>query len=169
MAIVALCCAVFLCVVHCCSVALPVVLCGLCSVLWRVLCGALICCAGVAAWCRPVPCSAAILALVGAWCCCLFWGVCSWVWLPSIVFWWRVLALVSLYRQCCRPPCCIVFWCVSVVSGCTQVLCAVVLCCRVVLLCQALLSCFLCHWLSFLVHYLKNLFKKGKENEISYF
>ena len=79
-----------------------------------VLCGAVVCCAGVPALCCPAPCSSAFLALVGAWCCWLFWGVCWRVCLPGVVFWWHVLALVSLSGR---------------MAGCPVVGCFCVVCC----------------------------------------
>ena len=84
------------CGVLCCT--------SLCCICWRILCGAVVCCAGVPASCCPVVCSAVVRLLVRAGCCCMLLGVRWWAWLPSVVFWWCVSALVSLSGRVARRP-----------------------------------------------------------------
>ena len=102
------CCASAVCVLGCravCSLSCPfVVLCGS-SVLFLV--------AGV----------------VGSWCRCLLLGVCWWLWLPGVVVWWCVSALVPVsgLAVAWRPPCGVPFPC--------AVSCGAVLPCGAVLWC----------------------------------
>ena len=146
---VALCCRVvvccrgllFVCVVAyaCClfTAALPllclfwgVVLCVPCP-LCPVRCCAALCwcpCAVLYAW------SALFLVpgAVGSWCRCLFFGVPWWLWLPGVVVWWCVSALVSVSGRVslrsasslwCPGPLCCVLWCCAAVWCCAVVPC----------------------------------------------
>ena len=107
-----------------------VVLCVPCP-LRPVRCCALLCrcpCVLLSAW--------SVLFLVpgavGSWCCCLFLGVCWWLWLPGVVVWWCVLVLVSVSGRVARRSasfllcptflCCVLWRCADV--GC----CALVHC-----------------------------------------
>ena len=80
-----------------------------------------------------VLCASSVLFLVagvvGSWCCCLLLGVCWWPWLPGVVVWWCVLALVpaSGLAVAGRPPCGVSFPC--------AVSCGAVLPCGAVLWC----------------------------------
>ena len=110
---VALCC----CVVVCCR-ALPfvcVVACACCLFLAtaRLLCvflGVVLCvpcplspvrCCAALCWCPSVVlCASSALFLVAgafdSWCRCLLLGICWWLWLPGVVVWWCVSALVPV-------------------------------------------------------------------------
>ena len=126
--------------------------------LWNVMLFMFVLCS-VPPSCRPGPSSAAVWALVGTRCCCLFSGVCSWVWLPVVVFWRPVVALVSLPIRVARRP---VVWCVGV--ACCGVVLPSAVCCGAVLPrgVAVLASAFLFPlWLVFVfVHHLKKLCKK---------
>ena len=58
-----------------------------------------------------VLCASSVLFLVagvvGSWCRCLLLGVCWWLWLPGVVVWWCVSALVPVSGLAVagRPPC----------------------------------------------------------------
>ena len=101
-----------LCCSCCCAAGAALWCCvALCCSLWCVGLFFFVLCS-LPPSCLPVPRSAAVWALVGAWCCCLFFGFCWWVWLPDVVFWWRVMALVSLLSRVASRR---VVWCVGVV------------------------------------------------------
>ena len=148
---VVFCCAVLWCggVLSCSAVRLRRCLCLLfvsCRCVSAV-CG-LGCCAvcslssppcAVLCWCPfVVLCASSVLFLVagvvGSWCRCLLFGVCWWLWLPGVVVWWCVSALVAVSGLAVarRLPCGVLLPCV--------VSCG--LCFRVVLCCGALSSFF---------------------------
>ena len=94
-------------------------------------------CRAALSWCPfAVLCASSVLFLVagvvGSWCRCILLGVCWWLWLPGVVVWWCVSALVPVsglavaWRLPCGAP-----------LPCE---CPVALCCRVVLCCGALSS-----------------------------
>ena len=64
-----------------------------------------------------VLCASSVLFLVagvvGSWCRCLLSGVCWWLWLPGVVVWWCVSALVPVSGLAVagRPPCGVPFPC----------------------------------------------------------
>ena len=148
---VALCCRVVVC---CCAVPFVcVVACACCLFLAaaRLLCvfrGVVLCvpcplrpvrCCAALRWCPfVVLCASSVLFLVagvvGSCCRCLLLRVCWWLWMPGVVVWWCVSALmpVSGLAIARRLP----------VVSCSPVLCPVALCCRVVLCCGALSSFF---------------------------
>ena len=70
-----------------------------------------------------------VAGVVGSWCRCLLLGVCWWLWLPGVVVWWCVSALVpaSGLDVAGRPPCGVPFPC--------AVSCGAVLPCGAVLWC----------------------------------
>ena len=59
-----------------------------------------------------------VAGVVGSWCCCLVLRVCWWLWLPGVVVWWCVSALVPVSGLAVagRPPCGVPFPC-AVSSG----------------------------------------------------
>ena len=102
---------------------------------------------------RPVRCCAALClcpcvvlsalsalflvpGVVGSWCRCLLLGVCWWLWLPGVVVWWCVSALVPVSGQAVagRLPCGVLLPCV--------VSCGAVLPCGAVLWCPVFPSLF---------------------------
>ena len=113
------CCASALCVLGCravCSLSCPFVVLCASSVLFLV--------AGV----------------VGSWCRCLMLGVCWWLWLPGVVVWWCVSALVPVSGLAVagRPPCGVPFPCAVSCGAVLPCCCAL---CRLALRCCAL-CCF---------------------------
>ena len=149
---VALCCRV----VVCCR-ALPfvcIVVCACCLFLAaaRLLCvfwGVVLCvpcplrpvrCCAALCWCPfVVLCASSVLFLVagvaGSWCRCLLLGVCWWLWLPGVVVWWCVSALVRVSGLAVarRPPCGVLLPCV--VSRGAVLPCGAVLWCPVFFFC----------------------------------
>ena len=147
---VALCCCVvvccrallFVCVVACACCLFPAAG-GLLCVFWGpVLCvpcplHPVRCCAALC-WCPFVVLSAwsalfLVLGAVGSWCRCVFLGVRWWLWLPGVVVWWCVSALVSVSGRVsrrsasslwCPVPLCCVLW------RCAAVWCRAVVPCR---------------------------------------
>ena len=83
-----------------------------------------------------VLCTSSVLflvaAVVGSRCRCLLLGVCWWLWLPGVVVWWCVSALIPLSGLAVagRPPCVVPFPC--------AVSCGAVLPCGAVLWCPVL-------------------------------
>ena len=101
-------------------------------------CASAVCVLGCRAVCSlsclfVVLCASSVLFLVagvvGSWCRCLLLGVCWWLWLPGIVVWWCVSALVPVSGLAVarRPPCGVPFPC--------AVSCGAVLPCGAVLWC----------------------------------
>ena len=101
-------------------------------------CASAVCVLGCRAVCSlscpfVVLCASSVLFLVagvvGSWCRCLSLGVCWWLWLPGVVVWWCVsaLVLVSGLAVAGRLPCGVLF--PSAVS------CGAVLPCGAVLWC----------------------------------
>ena len=154
---VALCC----CVVVCCRALLFVcaVACACCLFLAaaRLLCvfwGGMLCvncslrpgrCCAALCWCPYVVlCVSYVLFLVagvaGSWCRCLLLGVCWWLWLPGVVVWWCVSALVPVSGLAVarRLPCGVLLPCV--------VSCGAVLPCGAVLWCHVFFLCFSSCW-----------------------
>ena len=79
-------------------------------------CASAVCVLGCRAVCSlscpfVVLCASSVLFLVagvvGSWCRCLLLGVCWWLWLPGVVVWWCVSALVPVSGLAVagRPPC----------------------------------------------------------------
>ena len=155
---VALCCLVvvccralpFVCVVACaCCLFLAAarLLCVFCGVVLCVPCPLcpVRCCAALC-WCPfVVLCASSVLfpvaGVVGSWCRCLFLGVCLWLWLPSVVVWWCVSALVPVSGLAVarRLPCGVLLPC--------AVSCGAVLPCGAVLWCPVFFICFSpCWW-----------------------
>ena len=98
--------------------------------------------------CRPVPCSAAVWALLGAWCCfpCLLVGLVARFCFLGV----RVGPGVLVWPLAARP----FIWCAGAVScGVLRpVLCPAMLCCLVVLCCLAVpCVCPRCWFLFFLL------------------
>ena len=111
------------------------------------------CCAALC-WCPCVVLSAwsalfLVLGAVGSWCRCVFLGVRWWLWLPGVVVWWCVSALMSVSGRVSRrsasslwcpvPLCC-------VLSRCAAVWCCAVVPCRlfVLVFCALLLALGVC-------------------------
>ena len=101
-------------------------------------CASAVCFLGCSAVCSlscpfVVLCASSVLFLVagvvGSWCRCLLLGVCWWLWLPGVVIWWCVSALVPVSGLAVagRPPCGVPFPC--------AVSCGAVLPCGAVLWC----------------------------------
>ena len=101
-------------------------------------CASAVCVLGCSAVCSlscqfVVLCASSLLFLVagvvGSWCRCLLLGVCWWLWLPGVVVWWCVSALVPVSGLAVagRPPCGVQFPC--------AVSCGAVLPCGAVLWC----------------------------------
>ena len=144
---VALCCRVvvccrallFVCVVACACCLLPAAGRLLCVFWGPVLCvpcplRPVRCCAALC-WCPCVVLSAwsalfLVLGAVSSWCRCVFLRVSWWLWLPGVVVWWCVSALVSVSGRVSRrsasslwcpvPLCCVLWrfaamWCCAVV------------------------------------------------------
>ena len=109
-------------------------------------CASAVCVLGCRAVCSlscpfVVLCASSVLFLVagvvGSWCRCLLLGVCWWLWLPGVVVWWCVSALVPVSGLAVagRPPCGVPFPC--------AVSCGAVLPCGAVLWCPVFfLLCF---------------------------
>ena len=104
-------------------------------------CASAVCVLGCRAVCSlscpfVVLCASSVLFLVagvvGSWCRCLLLGVCWWLWLPGVVVWWCVSALVPVSGLAVagRPPCGVPFPC--------AVSCGAVLPCGAVLWCPVL-------------------------------
>ena len=83
-----------------------------------------------------------VAGVVGSWCRCLLLGVCWWLWLPGVVVWWCVSALVPVSGLAVagRPPCGVPFPC--------AVSCGAVLPCGAVLWCPVFFFFFFCVFLS---------------------
>ena len=79
-----------------------------------------------------------VAGVVGSWCRCLLLGVRWWLWLPGVVVWWCVSALVPVSGLCVagRPPCGVPFPC--------AVSCGAVLPCGAVLWCPVFFFFFFC-------------------------
>ena len=101
-------------------------------------CASAVCVLGCRAVCSlscpfVVLCASSVLFLVagvvGSWYRCLLLGVCWWLWLPGVVVWWCVSALVPVSGLAVagRPPCGVPFPC--------AVSCGAVLPCGAVLWC----------------------------------
>ena len=145
---VALCCRVVCAVAPCCPFCLVLWSVWRCVApwhcLWWVVLFFVVLCS-VPPSCRPLPCSAAVWALFGAWCrCpCLLVGLIAWFCFlvarvgPGVLV-WPLAALPAV-------------WCAGAVScGVLRpVLCPVALCCVVVLCCLAVLCVCLCCWFLF--------------------
>ena len=115
-------------------------------------CASAVCVLGCRAVCSlscpfVVLCASSVLCLVAgvvvSWCRCLLLGVCWWLWLPGVVVWWCVSALVPVSGLAVagRPPCGVPFPC--------AVSCGAVLPCGAVLWCPVFffLFCFSpCWW-----------------------
>ena len=92
---------------------------------------AVLCCAMLV----PFRCAVAssvlflVAGVVGSWCRCLLLGVCWWLWLPGVVVWWCVSALVPVFGLAVarRLPCGVLLPC--------AVSCGAVLPCGAVLWC----------------------------------
>ena len=149
---VALCCPVvvcsrallFLCVFASACCLLPAAARPLCVFWGVVLCfpcplRSMRCCAALC-WCPCVvlfPWSGLFLVprAVGSWCRCLFLGVRWWLWLPGVVLWWCLSALMSMSGHVDRrwaswcgslwypALLCRVLWCCASVSCCGVVPC----------------------------------------------
>ena len=159
---VVFCCAVLSCggVLSCSAVCLRRCLCLL-FVSCR--CVSAVCVLGCCAVCSlssppcAVPCCAVLVpfhcavcvicAVSGGWCCwgsrcrCLLLGVCWWLWLPGVVVWWCVSALVPVSGLAVaqRLPCGVLLPC--------AVSCGAVLPCGAVLWCPVFFFCFSpCWW-----------------------
>ena len=146
---VAFCCAVLSCggVLSCSAVCLRRCLCLL-FVSCR--CASAVCVLGCRAVCSlscpfVVLCASSVLFLVAGvvafWCRCLLLGVCWWLWLPGVVVWWCVSALVPVSGLAVagRLPCGVLFPC--------AVSCGAVLPCGAVLWCPVFFFCFSpCWW-----------------------
>ena len=80
-----------------------------------------------------------VAGVVGSCCRCLLLGVCWWLWLPGVVVWWCVSALVPVSGRAVtrRLPCGVLLPCV--------VSCGAVLPCGAVLWCPVFFYCF-CWW-----------------------
>ena len=97
-------------------------------------------------WCPfVVLCASSVLFLVagvvGSWCRCLLLGVYWWLWLPGVVVWWCVLALLPVSGPAVARllPCGVLLPCV--------VSCGAVLPCGAVLWCPVFFFCFSpCWW-----------------------
>ena len=113
-------------------------------------CASAVCVLGCRAVCSlscpfVVLCASSVLLLVagvvGSWCRCLLLGVCWWLWLPGVVAWWCVSALVPMFGLAVagRPPFGVPFPC--------AVSCGAVLPCGAVLWCPVFFLCFSpCWW-----------------------
>ena len=165
---VALCCRVvvfcrsllFVCVVACACCLFPAAGRLLC-----VFCGPVLCvpsplrpvrCCAALCWCPCVVLSALsalflVLGAVGSWCRCVFLGVCWWLWLPGVVVWWCVSALVSVSGRVsrrsasslwCPVPLCCVLWRCAAVWCCSLVPCRLFLLFFFCALLVALVVCF---------------------------
>ena len=110
-----------------------------------------VCCVCSGVSCRvfpvlPVCCAVRVVravsgaGVVGSWCPCLLLGVCWWIWLPGVVVWWCVSALVPVSGVAVagRPPCGVPFPC--------AVSCGAVLPCGAVLWCPVFFFCFSPSW-----------------------
>ena len=140
---VVFCCAVLSCggVLSCSAICLR---CCLCLLFVSCRCASAVCVLGCGAVCSlssppcavlccaalvPFRCAARVVCAVsGGWCCgnwcpCLLLGVCWWLWLPGVVVWWCVSALVP----------------VSGLAVARRLLCGVLLPC--VVSCGAVLPC----------------------------
>ena len=109
--VVACACCLFLAAARLLCVFWGVVLCVPCP-LRPVRCCAALC------WCHfVVLCASSVLFLmagvVGSRCRCLLLGVCWWLWLPGVVVWWCVSALVPVSGLAVarRLPCCVLLPC----------------------------------------------------------
>ena len=140
---VVFCCAVLSCggVLSCSAVCLRRCLCRL-FVSCR--CASAVCVLGCCAVCSlscpfVVLCASSVLFLVagvvGSWCRCLLLGVCWWLWLPCVVVWWCVSALVPVSGLAVagRLPCGVLFPC--------AVSCGAVLPCGAMLWCPVFFFC----------------------------
>ena len=146
---VVFCCAVLSCggVLSCSAVCLRR---RLCLLFVSCRCASAVCVLGCRAVCSlscpfVVLCASSVLFLVagvvGSWCRCLLLGVRWWLWLPRVVVWWCVSALVPVSGLAVaeRLPCGVLFPC--------AVSCGAVLPCGAVLWCPVFVLCFSpCWW-----------------------
>ena len=139
-----------------CGAACGVLGCSsLCCLWWRILCGAVVFCAGLPSSCWPAVCSAVVCSLVGVWCYSLFF---------SAVLCWSGLLLWFSAARCALVMACVVA-CVPVwlrgplcrcvlscfVVPCFPMLCSVAPCVRGVPCCGALLPFLFRWWCLFVV------------------
>ena len=135
----------FVCVVACACCLFPAAARLLCVFWGVVLCvpcplRPVWCCAALCWYPCVVLSASSVLFLVpgvvGSWCRCLFLGVCWWLWLPGVVLWWCVSALVPVSGLAVarRLPCGVLLPCV--------VSCGAVLQCGALLWCPVFFFCF---------------------------
>ena len=105
------------------------------------LCGAVLRCAGaLSSCCACRLCCFWWLVFFVSWSRCLLLGVCWWLWLPGVVVWWCVSALVPVSGLAVpwRLPCGVLLPC--------AVSCGAVLPCGAVLWCPVCFFCFSPGW-----------------------